>query len=90
MQKIMYLTSNPQIYASNHIYENFYTGLNKHSWEPLVLQHLILYVRGVNCKKTVHYKQIFSGEESEHDNEYDFLVKSFENEDESAIQKPGK
>ena len=73
-----------------HSIENFYAGLNKHSWEPLVLQHLILYVRGVNCKKTVHYKQVFSGEESEHYYEYDFLVKSFENEDESAIQKPGK
>ena len=34
--------------------------------------------------------RFFSGEESEHDYEYDFLVKSFENEDESAIQKPGK
>ena len=44
----------------------------------------------VNCEKRVHYKQIFSGEESEHGNEYDFFVKSFENEDESAIQKPGK
>ena len=44
----------------------------------------------MNREKTVHYKQAFRGGESEHDYEYDFLVKSFENEDESAIQKPGK